>query len=353
MIPMGSILARRLAANPLLTPAQVKPSSAEFRVAGVFNPGAFAWEGYSWLLARVAERPVELPSRVGVAEFTEGRAQIKEFAADDPDLNLSDPGEVRQWGRTYLSVLLHLRLFVSDDEECFAEVPFPFLVGHDEQWSAGIEDARVTRLEDNEFAITYAANSMHGYAVGLRLTRDWISVEHFEMILPPANKDAAIFPQRVGERHLCLHRPSGGILGGKYMWIGFSDGLRPWGDHRCIAHRRHGHWDEASIGGGCVPIETAEVWLVIYHGADRNHRYCLGAMLLDLQKPWRMMARSEEPLLEPDAPFEGEECFPNVVFANGHIVIGEVLDIYYGAADARVAGVLFSIAAILSSLRRT
>jgi predicted GH43/DUF377 family glycosyl hydrolase len=351
--PVQSTLARRFAANPLLAPAQVRPSSPEFKVAGVFNPGAFSWNGRIWLLGRVAEQPVERTGFVRVAEFVDGRAQVKEFAADDPDLDLSDPREVRHRDRTYLSVLSHLRLFVSDDGERFSEALFPSLAGHGEHESAGVEDARVIQLEDGAFAITYTATSRHGYGVGLRLTRDWRTFEHQGMILPPANKDAAIFPRRVGGRHVCLHRPSGVVLGGNFIWVGFSDDLHHWGDHRCIAHTRAGYWDEARIGGGCAPIETADGWLSIYHGADRQNRYCLGAMLLDLHEPWRVLARSDEPILAPDAPYEQSGFFPNVVFTNGHIVAGDVLDIYYGAADACAAAARFSIAAILSSLRQS
>jgi predicted GH43/DUF377 family glycosyl hydrolase len=109
-------------------------------------------------------------------------------------------------------------------------------------------------------------------------------------------------------------------------------------------------WDSARVGGGAAPIRTSDGWLVIYHGADANNRYCLGALLLDLQSPATVIARSQQPIMEPIAEYEQVGFFGNVVFTNGHVVDGDELTIYYGASDSVICGAKFSIRQILQSL---
>lgn len=104
------------------------------------------------------------------------------------------------------------------------------------------------------------------------------------------------------------------------------------------------------MGAGATPIKTAQGWLEIYHGADHQHRYCLGAVLLDLQNPAKVIARTEQPIMEPTEPYEQQGFFGSVVFTNGHVVNGDTLTIYYGAADECICGAKFSIREILNTL---
>ena len=109
-----------------------------------------------------------------------------------------------------------------------------------------------------------------------------------------------------------------------------------------------GHWDSARVGAGAAPIRTPEGWLAIYHGANGKHRYCLGALLLDLKQPWKVLARSREPIMEPIADYETTGFFGNVVFTNGHLVNGDEVTLYYGASDSVICGARLSIAEILA-----
>jgi predicted GH43/DUF377 family glycosyl hydrolase len=170
------------------------------------------------------------------------------------------------------------------------------------------------------------------------------------MILPPHNKDCALFEEQIGGKYYALHRPSSPELGGNYIWLAESTDLVHWGRHRCLAHSREGCWDSARVGAGAAPIRTSEGWLEIYHGATKENRYCLGALLLDFDEPWRVLARSEEPIMEPLAPYEREGFFGQVIFTNGHLVEGDRLTIYYGAADSVICAASFSIQNILASL---
>ena len=95
-----------------------------------------------------------------------------------------------------------------------------------------------------------------------------------------------------------------------------------------------------------VPIKTSEGWLIIYHGATPEHRYCMGAALVDLQDPTRVLARSQKPIMEPEADYE-----KNGFFGDGGIQIGDQLTMYYGVADTSMAGCTLSIAEILKQLK--
>src|SRR5690606_27672755 len=104
-------------------------------------------------------------------------------------------------------------------------------------------------------------------------------------------------------------------------------------------------------GGGAVPIKTPKGWLEIYHGADEQQRYTLGLLLAELDAPERVIARSKQPILSPDAPYEREGFFGNVVFTCGALAEpdGRVI-IYYGAADEKIAAAETTLDDLLTTL---
>jgi len=346
-------MSERFAQNPIIKTSAVKPSSPNMEVTCVLNPGVFSFAGKTWLILRVAERPKQ---RDGFVSFPimngNGKPHIVEFGTNDPDLDLSDARAVRYQGKTYLSTLSHLRLVCSDDGIHFYEPDdFPTQIfGHSALETFGIEDCRVS-VVDGIYCLTFTQVSEHGVGVGLMRTRDWIQFQHDGMIIPPHNKDCAIFEEKINGKYYCLHRPSGVDFGGNYIWLASSPDLVHWGKHSCILHTRPGMWDCARVGAGAAPIKTDEGWLEIYHGADFEHRYCLGAVLLDLDDPSKVLVRSVEPLLEPVAEYEKTGFFGNVVFTNGHLVKGDDLTIYYGASDEVICGARFSIREILQKLK--
>lgn len=345
-------LATRFAANPILRPADVAPSAPGLRVECLLNPGAFRYRGRTGLLLRVAERPPQTETHVSTPVLdpaAPGGVRIVSVRRDDPELSSTDPRLFTWKGVDYLTTLSHLRLAWSDDGERFTAEPVPTLVGEGPQEAFGIEDCRVTTCADGTYLLTYTAVSADGVGVGCIATRDWKTFERRGMIIPPHNKDCAIFAEPIAGRHWCLHRPSGVGLGGNFIWAASSPDLLHWGGHRCIARTRPGMWDSERIGAGCAPIRTPEGWLEIYHGSDRK-RYCLGALLLDLDDPTRVIARSREPLMEPSAPCEQTGFFGHVVFTNGHVVDGDRISMYYGAADEVICGAHLSIREILASL---
>lgn len=344
-------IAKRFPQNPILRPSDIRPSLPGMKVECLLNPGVFCFDGKTWLLLRVAERPEQKAGKTSFPIFGDrGEIQILEFDNADPKLDRTDPRVIRYDGRHYLTTLSHFRLVASADGVHFTEdASYPPLFGGDELESYGIEDCRVTQIGSN-YHLTFTAVSHHGVGVGLRSTSDWRAFQSHGMIIPPHNKDCALFSEQIGDKYFAFHRPSSPEIGGNYIWLAESPDLSHWGNHHCIAHSRPGMWDSARVGAGASPIRTSRGWLEIYHGADDKHRYCLGALLLDLDKPWKALARSREPIMEPIADYERTGFFGNVVFTNGHVVDGDKLTIYYGASDSVICGATFSIAEILGTL---
>jgi beta-1,2-mannobiose phosphorylase / 1,2-beta-oligomannan phosphorylase len=345
-------MADRFIQNPILTTKDIEPSQAGFVVECVLNPGVFLFEGKTWLLLRVAERPVQKEGFISLPILrADGKMEILEFSKNDTDLDLTDARMVGYKGKTYLSTLSHLRLVCSDDGIHFHEpkhLPTK-IFGEGALETFGIEDCRVSLIE-GVYNLTYTQVSESGVGVGLMQTKDWVHFDKIGMILPPHNKDCALFEEKINNEYYCLHRPSGIALGGNFIWVASSPDLVHWGKHTCILQTRDGWWDAARIGAGAAPIKTEKGWLEIYHGADHKNRYALGAVLLDLENPTKVIARSEYPLLEPTAPYELTGFFGNVVFTNGHLVKGDEITIYYGASDEVICGATLSIEKILKDL---
>jgi beta-1,2-mannobiose phosphorylase / 1,2-beta-oligomannan phosphorylase len=346
-----SDLATRLPENPILSPGDLTPSSEDMRIECLLNPGVFVYEKKVWLLIRVAESPAQKEGVLSIPIYNEfGEIEILHFEKADPDLDLTDPRVINYKGRDYLTTLSHLRLMCSDNGLNFYEPEgYKPIYGRNSLESYGIEDCRVTEL-NGLYNLTYTMVSTYGVGVGLMQTRDWKHFDHRGMIFPPHNKDCAIFEERIRDHYYALHRPSSPQLGGNYIWLAQSPDLVHWGNHKCIATTRQGMWDSARIGAGAAPIRTPKGWLMIYHGANADHRYCLGAILLDLLDPWKVLARSHQPLMEPSEDYELTGFFGNVVFTNGHIVKGDKVRMYYGASDEVICAAEVSIEKIMSSL---
>lgn len=344
-------LAHRFTENPLLQPSDIQPGFPGMEVECLLNPGAFCFQGKTWLLLRVAERPRQKTGKTSFPVLGEkGEMKILEFDNNDPDLDLSDPRVISYAGKDYLTTMSHLRLVSSEDGRRFSEpeggAP---LRGEGELETFGIEDCRVAKIGD-VYYLTFTAVSECGVAVGMRSTDTWTSFESHGLIFAPHNKDCALFEEPIGGKYYALHRPSSPELGGNFIWIAESPDLEHWGNHRCIAKTREGAWDSARVGAGGSPIWTERGWLEIYHGANEKNRYCLGALLLDLSEPWKVIARSQQPIMEPLAEYERNGFFGEVIFTNGHVVNGDDVTLYYGASDSVVCGARLSIREILASL---
>lgn len=344
-------LAQRFPENPLLLPKDLKASREGLQVISLLNPGVFTFENKVWLLVRVAE---SVAQKEGVIFFpvinATGNTEIIEVPLNDPDLIATDARVIKYKGLDYLTTISHLRLLNSTDGVHFVEQEGNaslFGSGYLERF--GIEDCRVSQIGETYY-LTYTAVSDSGVGVGLRTTKDWLNFQNEGMIFPPHNKDCAIFEEKINDKFYALHRPSSKEIGGNYIWLAeSSDGVK-WGNHQCLIKTRSGFWDGARVGAGAAPIKTSTGWLEIYHGANDEHQYYLGAFLMDLEDPSKVISRTTEPIMVPTEAYELSGFFGYVVFTNGHIVEGDELTIYYGAADEFVCGARFSIEAILAAL---
>ncbi len=344
-------IAHRFTQNPLLCPADLKPGIEGMELACLLNPGVFQFDGKIWLLLRVAERPRQIENKISFPVYNiKGEIEILSFDKNDPDLDASDPRVINYKNKDYLTTLSYLRLVCSDDGSHFYEpAGYPPIFGKGELETFGIEDCRVATMADG-YCLSFTEVSEFGVGVGLIKTKDWKTFSREGMIFPPHNKDCAIFEEKINGKYYALHRPSSPELGGNYMWLAESPDMIHWGGHKCIATSRPGIWDSARIGAGAAPVRTSKGWLEIYHGANNDHRYCLGVLLLDINDPSKVLARSTEPIMEPIQPYEQTGFFGNVVFTNGQYIKGDNIFLYYGASDEVICGARFSISEILSTL---
>lgn len=337
----------------------VPPSRPDLEVVGVFNPAVTRHDGETVLLLRVAEAPRNSPANEVAAPVYDARSrklEFKRWPRATEGLDLSDPRSIAVDGGVWLTSISHLRVARSTDGIRFQIAPAPALVSATAYESYGIEDPRITAI-DGTFWINYTAVSSYGIATALASTRDFNTFERHGVIFPPDNRDVTIFPEKIGGRFAALHRPmpSGGGLAKPAIWAASSSDLRSWGNHRLVASARVGQWDDAKIGGGAVPFRVhtggQDAWLAIYHGVTTSPpAYSLGALLLDVNDPARVIARSQEPIMCPEAAYEREGFFGGVVFTCGALVDGDRVRVYYGAADGVTAVADVSLQQMLSGL---
>jgi predicted GH43/DUF377 family glycosyl hydrolase len=221
----------------------------------------------------------------------------------------------------------------------------------------GIEDPRITFLEDEKvWAVTYTAYSAAGPLVALALTEDFRSFRRLGPVMPPEDKDAALFPVRFGGRWAMIHRPVSTFPGvGAHLWLSYSPDLKHWGDHKVLIEaRKGGWWDANKVGLSPPPLATPEGWLVLYHGVRTTAGgaiYRLGLALLDLEDPCRVLARSDEWVFGPEESYELFGDVGKVVFPCGWILEGDRIRLYYGAADTCLALAHASLSHLLDWLK--
>jgi beta-1,2-mannobiose phosphorylase / 1,2-beta-oligomannan phosphorylase len=338
--------------NPVVTSSQVKPSRPDFEVIGAFNAGVTEFRGETLMLLRIAERPKAREDGVMLCPYLapDGTLAIKSIATDDPAFDTSDPRILRgrHNGEIYLTSISHLRLARSTDGLLFTVEPHPWLTAQSPLEAYGVEDARVTPL-GGRYYINYSAVSAHGIATALVSTPDFKLIERHGIVFPPSNRDVVIFPQRVSGLYAAYHRPMPGEFGRYSIWSATSPDLVHWGNHKLVL-QSGGGWEAGRVGGGAPPLWTERGWLSIYHAADQDNVYCLGAFLTPHDDVTRVIARSRKPFFRPEADYEVRGFFGNVVFTCGALLDGDTLRLYYGAADDTMALAVANVDDVLNSL---
>ena len=364
--------------NPIIGPRDVKPSREDFEVIGVFNAGVARFDDEVILLLRVAERPIgEHPdvTLVGVYDLSKGEIILKKFSKDDPENDFSDPRLIIRPTETYLTSISHLRIARSKDGLDFQIEDSPAIGPANGYETFGVEDPRISFI-DGTYYITYVGVCPLGVTTCLASTKDFRSFERHGVIFCPENKDVVLFPERIAGKYYALHRPVSPLFKKHEIWIAESNDLNYWGNHRYVMGPRAGYWDEIKVGASAVCFKVEQGWVEVYHGADRPGRpgrwpepdptclpqagldqtalravrYCLGAVLLDANQPWKVIARTEKPILEPQMDYEIEGFFGNVVFTCGLLNEQNKLKIYYGVSDTAICYAELPIGDVLGSL---
>jgi len=201
-------------------------------------------------------------------------------------------------------------------------------------------DPRVCQLE-GKYYVAWCNGYKDEPTIGLAWTTDFKSFHQLENAFLPCNRNGVPFPRKIDGHYAMLSRPSDPYhttFGDIYYSA--SPDLEFWGRHRLVM-KRAGGWQRTKVGAGPVPIETSEGWLLIYHGVLQScngFTYSAGAALLDLQQPWKLIARTGSYILSPQMPYECMGDTPNVVFPCAALCDGPTgrLAVYYGGADTVV-----------------
>ncbi|MBI5724416.1 MAG: glycoside hydrolase family 130 protein [Planctomycetes bacterium] len=235
----------------------------------------------------------------------------------------------------------HFRMAYSCDGIAFDVCGHPVIIPDSEdmeRFELLRYDPRITPL-DGAFYVTYAAHGAKGVRICLVQTDDFEKFRRIGYISEPDNRNGVLFPEKIQGRYVRLDRPTmaHGQGGKGDMWLSYSPDLIHWGDHKLVAETRPERWDGHKLGAGPAPIKTPEGWLLLYHGVYERCNgliYRCGVMLLDLEKPEKVLARSHGYILGPQEPYERIGDVPNVVFVTGNVLEDDgTVKLYYGAAD--------------------
>lgn len=207
-------------------------------------------------------------------------------------------------------------------------------------------DARVCRIDD-KYYITWC-NGYHGPTIGVAWTEDFEQFHQLENAFLPYNRNGVLFPRKINGEYVLLSRPSDtGHTPFGDIYCSRSKDLVYWGRHRYVFGTAGG-WQSTKVGPGPTPIETDEGWLMIYHGvltSCNGFVYRMGAALLDIDEPWKVLGRAAWYILGPELPYEQVGDVPNVTFPCAALTDADTgrICIYYGCADT-VTGLAFTTA---------
>lgn len=226
------------------------------------------------------------------------------------------------------------------------------------QGNSGCEDPRLTKIGSKIYILYTAFNGKNPPRVALT----WIKVSDFlkqkwnwsrpVLISPPDldDKDACLFPEKFKGKYLIVHRVGDDIDFALSPTLDFTNNA--WLEEQRWITPRKGMWDGQKVGIAAPPIKTKEGWILFYHGVSEEDKfYRVGALLLDLKDPTKIIARSDEPLLEPEMPYEKEGQIPNVVFPCGAALVGDKIFVYYGGGDKVVGVATVNVSQLLRILK--
>lgn len=301
----------RFVGNPIIHPAR----NTYWESTATFNPTAFEHDGKVHIIYRA----------VGVADIS-----TLGYGVSRDGYNITE--------RSFRPIFIHQHQVARDSE--------PIIYGSGGGWNGGAEDPRITKIGDMLYMFYTAFDGWGSVRVALTsitledfLNKKWNWKKPI-LISPPGMpaKNGCLFPEKINGKYVILSRLHLGSNIPPNITIDFVDDLdfkEKWLKGEYQINPRKEYWDSAKVGVGAPPIKTKYGWLLIYQGVGHQDpsKYKIGAMLLDLKDPTKVLYRSKEPILEPDVFYENEGFKAGVVYPCGAVVKGDDLFIYYGGAD--------------------
>ena len=206
-------------------------------------------------------------------------------------------------------------------------------------------DPRLCEI-DGKYYLTWVCYTERGTSIGIAVTEDFKTWDRKENAVLPVSRNGVLFPRKVGGNYMLFTRPCDkGHTPYGDIFLSQSPDLTFWGKHRFVIGPVN-NWEMTKVGAGPTPIETDEGWLCFYHGvitSCNGFTYSMGAMITDINEPWKVLHRADSYLLSPQTDYEYVGDVPNVVFPCAALADSETgkIAIYYGGADT-VVGLAFT-----------
>ncbi|MFH1501111.1 MAG: hypothetical protein ABIE22_04175 [archaeon] len=367
----------------LFRPEDVKPTSDDFKVLGVFNPGAMRLKsGEVLLYVRIWEKlKKDFDGKFYYSPRCVGKKEL-EIKLDPIKKNLvrrrGDLDFLFKDGTKRLNYISHLRRVLLDkDGLSIREVEqTPSFFGLEDDGEFGIEDPRIIKI-GKKYIMTYVSLSMQGgISTSYAVSSDCMNWKRKGIIFEQQNKDVILYPEKINRKYVAVHRPEGNFsFTHPHMWICYSDDLEAWENPSSLNIAKRGNWDSGRVGAGPPPIKTRRGWLLLYHGVvetkDRKYKkafidyakrmleskfidgYYVGAALFDLKNPEKLIAKSPFPVLYPMMRYE-KSVFDHrkIIFPSGLVQDGKDVIVYSGGGDGVVSAKKMALEEIMRQLKR-
>lgn len=307
--------------NPILKPN----AKNAWENLAVCNPGAWYEDGIFYLLYRAAGDDEDHLIHFGFATSTDGInfTRMSDEPVFSPSVDGPDAGCVED-----------ARIVKFDDYYYVTYAYRPFPPGR--YWTMAPDQVNAANHGENAPKVVN-----HNVAnTGLAITKDFKSFKRLGRMTKSIldDRDVILFPEKINGKYALLNRPKewiGPEYGCKYpgIWITYSDDMMDW-DYSTSELLLKGEepWED-KIGGSTPPLKTDEGWLTLYHGVDHDGIYRVGAMLLDLENPSMVIAKTQDFIMEPEHAYETTGLYNGCVFPTGNVIVDGTLYVYYGAAD--------------------
>lgn len=326
---MGSLFVRH-PENPI-----VQPGLYDWRMATVFNPGVIYDDGRFYMYERAAGQLRPFYCYIGMLESNDGVhfTHVQDTPVWTPAMAGSQYGSVQD-----------PRVVKIDDTYYMTYAYRPYA------WNCNPTGLGVPESSQAEYPGFSGKHKDNMSRTGIAVSKDRVRWEHRCWPTPAEldDRDVILFPEKIAGRFALLRRPIQ-FVGPEYgtelpgIWICFSEDLVHWTEPELLIKPEF-KWEDGRIGASTPPIRTDEGWLVFYHGVENQHPptqrvvYRLGALMLDLDDPRKVIARTRNFIMEPEEYYEKFGLYiPYVIFPTAAVVKEGDVYLYYGACDTAIA----------------